>query len=401
MERYDLVTVGGGLAASALAKMMAERGARVLIVEREREFRDRVRGEALAPWGIAELAAAGLLDVVQPAIADDLHALRLFVGGMQVSERDFPSTTLQGCSWLALYHPALQRVAISAAERAGAEVRRGARVSEIRPRRPPEVTIEQDGHKADIAARIVVAADGRASTARGLAGFETRRDPPKLLFAGVYMEDLAIEPGYFYQFADPFRGRIAYVFPQRAGRARCYVGWNKDGVDIPRLQGEASFPRFRSEAEDIGVPPDAFAPARMAGPLATFDGADSCVDHPYRDGIALLRDAAATSDPTWGQGMSMALRGAHVLADALAATDDWNAAGHAYAAEHDRVYGIVHRADGWFQQLFMEVGPEAEERRARALPLLMVDPTRAIDVPSSGPESPHDETARRRFFGED
>jgi 2-polyprenyl-6-methoxyphenol hydroxylase-like FAD-dependent oxidoreductase len=400
MERYDLVTVGGGLAASAVAKAMAERGARVLIVEREREFRDRVRGEALAPWGVAELAALGLLDAVQPAIADDLHELRLFIGGMQVSARDFPSTTLQGCGWLAFYHPELQRIAITAAESAGVEVRRGARVSEIVPGHPPMVKVDQDGQPIEISARLVVAADGRGSAARGLAGFGTRRDPAKLLFAGVYVADMAIEPGYFYQFTDPFRGRIAYVFPQRDGRARCYVGWNKD-TDIPRLQGEASFPRFRSEAQDIGVPADAFAPARMAGPLATFDGADSWVDHPYREGIALLGDAAATSDPTWGQGMSMALRGARVLADALSAAEDWDAAGHAYAAEHDRVYGIVHRADGWFQQLFMEVGPEAEERRARALPLLALDPTRGVDVPSSGPESPSDEAARRRFFGED
>jgi 2-polyprenyl-6-methoxyphenol hydroxylase-like FAD-dependent oxidoreductase len=170
---------------------------------------------------------------------------------------------------------------------------------------------------------------------------------------------------------------------------------------VPRLQGESSLGRFKAEAEEIGVPADAFATARMAGPLATFDGADSWVEHPYRDGVALLGDAAATSDPTWGQGMSMALRGARVLRDALGATDDWDAAGHAYAAEHDRVFAIIHRADGWFEQLFMDVGPDADERRARAFPLLAEDPTRGIDVPSSGLESPCDERARRRFFGEE
>jgi flavin-dependent dehydrogenase len=41
---YDLVIVGGGLAGSALAAAMAPTGARVLIVEREATFRDRVRG---------------------------------------------------------------------------------------------------------------------------------------------------------------------------------------------------------------------------------------------------------------------------------------------------------------------------------------------------------------------
>ena len=37
---YDLVVVGGGLAGTAIGKSMAERGARVLILEREKHFRD-------------------------------------------------------------------------------------------------------------------------------------------------------------------------------------------------------------------------------------------------------------------------------------------------------------------------------------------------------------------------
>ena len=48
---YDIVTVGGGLGGSALAKAMAEYGARVLVVEREKQFKDRIRGEAMLSWG--------------------------------------------------------------------------------------------------------------------------------------------------------------------------------------------------------------------------------------------------------------------------------------------------------------------------------------------------------------
>ena len=42
---FDVVTVGGGMAASALAIAMARSGARVLVLEKETKFRDRVRGE--------------------------------------------------------------------------------------------------------------------------------------------------------------------------------------------------------------------------------------------------------------------------------------------------------------------------------------------------------------------
>jgi flavin-dependent dehydrogenase len=57
-SRYDIITVGGGLGGAALAKSMAEHGARVLVVEREKHFKDRIRGELMAPWGT--LAATSL-----------------------------------------------------------------------------------------------------------------------------------------------------------------------------------------------------------------------------------------------------------------------------------------------------------------------------------------------------
>ncbi len=47
--QYDIITIGGGLGSSALAKSMAERGRRVLVLERERQLKDRIRGEYMTP----------------------------------------------------------------------------------------------------------------------------------------------------------------------------------------------------------------------------------------------------------------------------------------------------------------------------------------------------------------
>ena len=41
---YDLLIIGGGLAGAALGRSMALAGAHVLIIEKETEFRDRIRG---------------------------------------------------------------------------------------------------------------------------------------------------------------------------------------------------------------------------------------------------------------------------------------------------------------------------------------------------------------------
>ncbi len=59
---YDLIIVGGGLAGSTLAKALAERGASVLVLEREVNFRGRVRGEGMLPWGVAEARALGIYE---------------------------------------------------------------------------------------------------------------------------------------------------------------------------------------------------------------------------------------------------------------------------------------------------------------------------------------------------
>jgi flavin-dependent dehydrogenase len=43
--KYDAIVVGGGLGGSALADQLARAGHNVLVLERETQFKDRVRGE--------------------------------------------------------------------------------------------------------------------------------------------------------------------------------------------------------------------------------------------------------------------------------------------------------------------------------------------------------------------
>src|SRR5579859_7423394 len=92
---YDIVTVGGGIGGSVLAFAMAAKGARVLVVEREREFKDRVRGEWMAPWGAAEAKALGVYDLLIGAGAQETAGWDTYFGPIQSPRRDFPSTTPQ------------------------------------------------------------------------------------------------------------------------------------------------------------------------------------------------------------------------------------------------------------------------------------------------------------------
>jgi 2-polyprenyl-6-methoxyphenol hydroxylase-like FAD-dependent oxidoreductase len=401
---YDLVTVGGGLGGSALAFAMARRGRRVLVLEREVRFSDRVRGEVLAPWGVAELRALALEDQVRNAAAHDLPWFDLYYLGAMIQHRNVVETTPQASGWLAFYHPAAQEAVIAAAAAAGAEVRRGVRVREVsrgdaRFDASPTVSVQVGDAVETITARLVACADGRGSVARKWGGFAVQRETPRHLFSGILLDGLTAPEDTSDLFLDPPGARISLLFPQGRGRVRAYVGYHREGN--PPSPAAYSVERFIDESVGAGVPREWYAAARPAGPLAMFDATDNWVDHPYRDGIALIGDAAATSDPTWGQGMSLTLRDARTLADCLSASDDWDAAGHAYAAAHDRYAEVVRTADGWFSDLFMAVGAVADARRLAALPLIAADPTRLVDVPNSGPNLPIDDTTRRRFFGEE
>jgi len=399
MNAYDIVTVGGGLGGAVAAKVMAEAGARVLVLERSGEFRDRVRGEVLVPWGAAEAQALGVFDLLHDGCGHDLRFWATDVDGVPALKRDIAETSQQRLPVVTYYHPTMQDLLLEAAATAGAEIRRDARVSAVDPGQRPTVTFKHEGSEQAVAARLVVGADGRGSMVRKWAGFASRSDRQRRMFAGVLLDGMTAPEDTLHARFAPSSGLMSWVFPQGGERVRSYIGYQA-GSDFARLSGEADMPRFVDTATSLGVPAEQFAGAVAAGPLVTFDATDNWVEHPYREGVALVGDAAATSDPTWGQGMSLTLSDVRLLRDQLVATDDWSSAGDAYALEHDAVHRAVHTVDGWYTDLFLEVGPDADAMRARALPLIAGDPTRIPDTPISGPGLGFDEEVRRRFFGE-
>lgn len=391
---YDIVVVGAGLGGASIAKAMAEHGARVLVLEREKQFKDRVRGEAMWPWGVVELKELGLYELLVERCARDVPWIDTYIGGERIDHRDLVATTPQRTGALNWIHYEMEEVLLRAAEEAGVEVRRGIRASGLKPGARPSVCVEYDGRTEAISARLVVCADGRSSLARKWGDFPVGQNSYGTLMGGVLctgMRDVSLETNRWL--INPSLGQYAFLCPQGEGRTRAYV-WHPRYWNY-RFQSTEDLPRFVEDSLKAGVRRDWMAGLRPIGPLATFDGADTWVDHPYKDGIALVGDAAAASDPSYGQGQSLTVRDVRVLRDQLLSHEDWDKAGHAYAAEHDKYYSATHTFESWVYQLFYETGPEADARRARALPLHAEEPMRMPDVFFSGPEVPLDENSEK------
>jgi 2-polyprenyl-6-methoxyphenol hydroxylase-like FAD-dependent oxidoreductase len=398
--KHDAIIVGGGLGGSALADQLARSGCNVLVLERETRFKDRVRGENVLPWGVAAAKRLGLHDDLVAAGGHVAPNWCQYSMGQAAPTRDLRKTTPGGDSMLNIFHPVLQEAVIARASAAGAEVRRGAAVigAESGPGKSPSVTFEHEGKTETMSARIVVGADGRASQMRAWGGFQTRQDPELLTVAGTLIQGTNVPDASAYLCIGP--GIATFWAPLGGGRARTYFIY--PGVAGRRgLSGKNKVAEFLQSVQSVGIPSAWLEGVEAVGPLAEFDGADRWVDAPARNGIALVGDAAAASDPSWGCGLSLTMLDVEALSTALLSTDDWDAALNAYAARHDEYTSALHRTHEWMYQLVWSAGPEADARRARVFPKWAADPRGYPDAVGLGPFGPSDENARRLVLGLD
>lgn len=396
---FEVAIVGGSLSGATLGLSLAKRGVRVIILERDKEFRDRVRGEGMHPWGAEEARALSILELLTDGCGQELPYWTRHSPVSKTVRRNLPETTpgRRGC--VTFYHPAMQERLLCAASEAGAVVWRPSQVVQVAPGEAPTVTVRVGETERSLQVALVIGADGRNSRVRAWGGFQVRQDPDLLRISGVLHEQLDLDESSVHSLEEPESGRKVLIFPLGENRFRSYyVSLSTEGAP---LSGDRHGQAFLDACLATGAPPIWLKHARTVGPLASFNVADRWVEHPYRDGIVLIGDAAAASDPCYGCGLSLTLRDVRTLRDSLVANPDWRAAAEAYANEHDRYFSALHRILSWNRESSYATGADAELRRDRLRDLHQREPQRRPDIVGQGPDAPSDQAARRRFFGED
>ncbi len=376
-EQPAVTIIGSGIAGSALAAALASAGVPVLLLERTEQFVDHVRGEYMHPWGVAEAIELGLYDDLTGAGG---NVISRFVGYDEVfSPAEAEATTLPLAGLLpgvpgalGIGHPVACQTLFDAAVQAGAQALRGVERVKVTPGDIPEVRFVHEDSEHEVRPRLVVAADGRESSTRRQLGIGFQKTDPRIFLAGMLVDGVHGWPG-----SDSVIGTsgdaILLAFPQGQDKARLYIGYAIE--DKTRLAGADKTKTFL-EAFRVDAIPDCerFADANPAGPCAAYPMFDSWSDVVVADGIAFAGDAAGFSDPTIGQGLSVALRDARMIRDVLLGDEDWSPEAFApYVEERAERMRRLRFIVQVFTDAHIPLGTDALEERRRRKNLMMRD----------------------------
>lgn len=307
-ERYDVVVVGAGPGGSTAAKVAAEHGLDVLLIEKNQEIGVPVR----CAEGVSK-RVENFVSLPRECIATEAAGARIFSPDgtcVELSEKTARGKLAEVGYVLErkLFDKYLARLAADS----GVEVRvKTQAISILKDGSSVKGIVVRDvSDDAKIFADVVIAADGVESKIGRMAGLETRIKPADLeVCAQFYMTGIDVEEDFseFYLGNKIAPGGYAWVFPKGERSANVGVGIeasrSRDGaraLDYLKAFVRRKFPEGRVLSHVYGAVP-------VSGPIKSV-----------ADGIILVGDAARQTDPLTGGGILNAMEAGKIAGEVVA-----------------------------------------------------------------------------------
>jgi flavin-dependent dehydrogenase len=314
---YDVVVVGARCAGAATAKLLAELGHDVVMVDKAQLPSDTLSTHGLLRGGVVQLSRWGLLDRVFASGAPSITQVLFDAQGETKVRR-----IKQRAGVDALVAPRrhiLDSLLADAAVEAGAELRTGVTATGVLRSGNGRVTgiaaRSANGERIELPARIVIGADGRRSRMAGYFGAETLEHftSPCAVFY-TYVAGLRPDTYEFHIAKDTFAG----VFPTHDDTACVWLIRPTPLLDPIRTAGSDRITTFVQQLEELV--PHLGEQVRAGHVTTKLRGTADLPNYrrqSHGPGWALVGDAGYHRDPITGHGITDAFRDAELLATAV------------------------------------------------------------------------------------
>lgn len=340
--KTDILVSGGGVAGLTAAAAFGAAGFSVICTDPAAPVTDRDaagadhRSTAFLTPSIAVLQAAGLWQRLAP-FAAPLQIMRIVDAGGPLPEpriiKDFDAAEIsdQPFGWNLPNWLLRREMVARLAEMPNVTFLPGTATAQILLREAEALATLSDGQR--VAARLIVAADGRQSTVRQEAGIgvkTTRYGQKALAFAvghDVPHHNISTE---VHRSGGPF---TLVPLPDRDGRPASSVVWMESGTEIARL---AALPVPEFEAAMTERSCGILGPLSLQSSRTIWPIIAQMADRMVAPRVALIAEAAHVLPPIGAQGLNMSLADLAALLDlAKGAPDDLGSAAmlQAYARQ--------------------------------------------------------------------
>jgi 2-polyprenyl-6-methoxyphenol hydroxylase-like FAD-dependent oxidoreductase len=308
----DVLIAGGGPAGCSAAAAFAQLGRRVLIVDAGGDRTKQLAGELLHPSGVRDLEQLEFGPLQQALAARPVHGFAVIDNAGDTS-RSCLLPYGEARTGIAVEHAAMTEPLWRGLEgRAGVERWRPARVIAVTRNDPHgvEAAVRRDGGVEErIFARLLVAADGRASPVRSLVGISEKRERLSTMLGVTVDAGHLPHRGYGHLFVGGAAPVLAYEIDR--GRARVMV-------DLPpgsSADSLASSPQ-RVGGLPLGLRSEVLSRLGLERPLMAANET-RLSDRVAQQSAALIGDAAGCCHPLSASGLASCTRDAMVLRAAV------------------------------------------------------------------------------------
>jgi flavin-dependent dehydrogenase len=315
-SQYDVAIVGASIAGCAAAIFFGRAGAHVALIERDRDPAGykKLCTHFIQASATPTLEKLGLASTIEDAggLRNDLEIFTRWGWIVAPSEQTIRRPTYGYNLRRSILDPMLRKTAV---QTAGVEFFPGfsARVLLVDQGRICGVSAQGEGDtKLNVEAKLVVGADGRNSRVAELAGLPAKETPNGRIFYFAHYRNLPLASGTRSQlwFLEP---DVAYTFPNDGGVTLVAAMPARAKAAEWKTDPEAAMMRLFERLPRAPSLPQAQRVTPFMG-MIEYPNLQRSVSKP---GLALIGDAALSSDPLWGVGCGWALQSAEWLAGSV------------------------------------------------------------------------------------